>query len=63
MSHGLSFKTVKDTSLSKFKAKLDSATSKGWRYFGETTKEGDAYYQVLAKHKVTKKHEAQPQLT
>lgn len=64
MTHGLSFKTVNDTNLTNFKAKLAMAIAKGWKPYGDTTKEKDGnlgYCQVLAKNKKVKQNETEPQ--
>ena len=54
---GLSFKVIQAATLNEVSAKVARAKEKGWKLFGETTKEEKAsgFFQVMAKHKILKK--------
>ena len=55
--NGLSFKVIQAATINEINAKVTKAKEKGWKTFGETTKEEKApgFFQVMAKYKITKK--------
>lgn len=53
---GLSFKTIKGSTVNNITAKIAKAKASGWKLFGETTKEekADGFFQVMARYNLKK---------